>query len=239
MNVAVYAGSKELYPFMLGSIKSMLKNGGADKVYMIIEDDEYIQKLPPEVEVINFKNQKFFRPDGPNMKQRFTYMTLARSVLTKLLPQDLDKVLSMDCDTVVMGSLEEVWERDLDGYYFAATREPYLCRWDSTYHNTGVAYYNLKKLREDGIDDKIIHALNTKQYKLPEQDTYNEFCQGHILDMPSEFNYNDYVAKPFEEVRVRHYAGHGVHIWGYLPDMQHYINMTWEEVFRNRKRSST
>ena len=214
----------------------MLRNGGADKIYMIIEDDEFREPLPSEIEIINFHDQKIFHPSGPNMNQRFTYMTLARAALTKLLPHDVDKVLSMDCDTVVVKSIEELWERDMGGYLISASREPINCRWDKTYYNTGVNLINLKLLRETGIDDQMIKALNSFPYRFPEQDVFNEFCQGRVLEMPSEFNYNDYVAKPMQEVRIRHYAGHGVNIWGYLPDVQHYLNMPWNEVFRRENR---
>lgn len=238
MNIAVYAGSRNLYPFMTGSIKSMLKNGGADKIYLIIEDDAFPEWMPEEVEVINFSGQQFFGKDCPNIQTKFTYLTLSRLVLTKILPPDVDKVLSMDCDTVVMGSLEEIWDRDMTNYYLSATREPYLCRWDKHYHNTGVSIHNLKKIREDGKDDEMVKLVNSQRFNCVEQDAMNIILADKILDMPSEYNWNDYVAKPFNDVKIRHYAGHGVQVWGYLPDVQHYIRMPWDEVLRNRRRST-
>lgn len=238
MNIAVYAGSRELYPYMLGSIKSMFANGNVDKVYMIIEDDNFPEEICDGIEIINFSNQTFFGNGCPNMRTRFTYVTLARACLCSLLPDSVDKVLSMDCDTVVKMPLDELWEKDLGDYYISATREPQNCRWNRLYFNTGVCLMNLKLMRQDGIGDKLIDWLNKNPSALPEQNALNTVCAGRILDMPSTFNYNDYVAKPpnKEEIRVRHFAGSGAHIWGYVPEMTEYIKMPWSEVMKRRER---
>ena len=234
MRVAVFCASRELYPFLTGSLKSMIKNGRPDKVYLLIEDDEYTEKLPSCVEIINVSNQTYIRKDSPNYgNQRFTWMTMMRAALPYILKEDI--VLSLDCDLVVHKDINELWDKDISDYYFAATPEPYMCRWEKKYYNGGVLYLNLKKLREDGITDKILEDLNTNKSNLPEQNAYNKWCAGHTMDMPSEFNYNDYVARPLEEVRIRHFAGSGVSIWGYLPEMTHYIKMPWSQVMEGRE----
>ena len=40
MRVAVYTGSRNLYPDMIPAIKSMLMNGKPDLIYLLIEDDK-------------------------------------------------------------------------------------------------------------------------------------------------------------------------------------------------------
>jgi len=52
----------------------------------------------------------------------------------------------------------------------------------------GVAMLNLKKIREDHIDDALIEALNTYWYRYKEQDCFNEFFRGHSLILPSDYN---------------------------------------------------
>lgn len=235
MRVAVFCASRELYRYLMGCVKSMIKNGRPDKVYLLLEDDEYTEKLPSCVEIINVSGQTYFTKDNPNMNnKRFTYMAMMRAALPLILPKEIDKCLSLDCDLVIHKDIDEVWDKDISGYYLAATPEPYMCRWEKKYYNTGVSLLNLKKLREDGITEKMIEDLNHNKYRFPEQDTYNKWCAGHIMDMPSEFNYNDYVAKPLAEVRIRHFAGNGANIWGYLPEITSYINMPWEQVLGGR-----
>jgi len=52
----------------------------------------------------------------------------------------------------------------------------------------GVAMLNLKKIREDHMDDALIEALNTYWYRYKEQDCFNEFFRGHSLILPSDYN---------------------------------------------------
>ena len=227
MRVAVYTGSRNLYPDMIPAVKSMLKNGKPDLIYLLIEDDKFPFWLPSNVKTINVSGQKYFPKDSPNMRSKFTYLAMMRAALAKVLPQDIDTVLSLDCDTLIVGDITELWERDLDGYYFSASIEPHRTRWDTLYTNTGVALYNLKMLRETGKVDEVIAELNTNTYPWVEQDVFNYLCQGHILPMPSDYNRNDYTMKPREE-RIRHYAGYST--WTSAYDVVNWKNVVWERI---------
>ena len=225
--VAVYTASRNLYKPMLGPIKSMLKNGNPDEIYLLVEDDQMPYWLPENVKVINVSHQTFFPKDGPNMKSKYTYLALMRAALAYVLPSDVDVVLSMDCDTLVVGDITELWERDMTGYYFSASIEPHRTRWETLYTNIGVCLFNLKMLRETGMVDKVIKELNTNKYPNVEQDVFNYLCQGHILPMPSDYNRNDYTMKPMEE-RIRHYAGHST--WTSAYDVVNWGNVVWERI---------
>jgi len=50
---------------------------------------------------------------------------------------------------------------------------------------------NLKKLREDKKDDEIINYINTTYEIFPEQNAIGKLCQGYILEIPSDYNFND------------------------------------------------
>ena len=225
--IAVYTGSRNLYPDMVPAVKSMIKNGHPDKIYLLIEDDQFSEWLPDIVETINVSGQKFFRPDGPNMRSKFTYLAMMRAALTEVLPQDIDKVLSLDCDTLIVGDITELWERDLEGYYFSASIEPHRTRWDTLYTNTGVALYNLKMLRETGKALEVIEELNRNTYPWVEQDVFNYLCQGHILPMPSEFNANDWTLST-TKVSIKHYAG--ISCWTSKTDIRQWRNMPWSMI---------
>ena len=225
--IAVYTGSRNLYPDMVPAVKSMIKNGHPDKIYLLIEDDQFSEWLPDIVETINVSGQKFFRPDGPNMRSKFTYLAMMRAALTEVLPQDIDKVLSLDCDTLIVGDITELWERDLNGYYFSASIEPHRTRWDTLYTNTGVALYNLKMLRETGKALEVIEELNTNVYPWVEQDVFNYLCQGHILPMPSEFNANDWTLST-TKVSIKHYAG--ISCWAGKTDVKRWRNTPWSMI---------
>ena len=225
--IAVYTGSRNLYPDMVPAVKSMIKNGHPDKIYLLIEDDQFSEWLHDIVETINVSGQKFFRPDGPNMRSKFTYLAMMRAALTDVLPKDIEKVLSLDCDTLIVGDITELWERDLDGYYFSASIEPHRTRWDTLYTNTGVALYNLKMLRETGKALEVIEELNRNTYPWVEQDVFNYLCQGHILPMPSEYNANDWTLST-TKVSIKHYAG--ISCWAGKTDVRQWRNMPWSMI---------
>lgn len=226
--VAVYTGSRNLYPDMLPAIKSMLMNGKPDLIYLLIEDDKFPYWLPSNVKTINVSGQKFFPRDSVNMRSKFTYLAMMRAALAKVLPEDIDMVLSLDCDTVIHGSLDELWDLDLDGYYFSASEEPGRSKYeDCLYTNTGVALYNLKMMRETGKVDEVIAELNANKYPWVEQDVFNYLCQGHILPMPSKYNANNFTY-PTDEIVIKHYAG--ISCWNSEYDVQFYRTMEWFRV---------
>ena len=234
MRSAVYMGTRNIYKDMTPSLKSLLKHTDVEKVYFLIEDDELPEYLPPCVEVINISGQKYFIPEGPNYKNPWTWMALMKAALTKVLPDD--KTLVLDYDVFFQKDIgTELWDIDLDGYYFAGAEEINKKGFQKPYINFGVLLVNLKKIREDGMDDKFIHSLNTEYTFTNEQDVMNRMCCGHTLTIPSTYNSNDYV-EPCADPKVIHFAGIGENFpwsrkrWQDFPIVDYFRNMAWEDL---------
>ena len=208
MRTAVYNGTRKVYDQMHYAINSMIAHNGADRIVVLTEDDEFPYPLTDRCRVVNVSEQQWIRRDSPNYNGHWTWMVMMRACLTKILPVT-DIALSMDCDTIVDGDISELWRQDLSNYYLAACMEPDKSK-QSPYFQMGVVLFNLKKMREDGIDDVIIHALNTKPYGFTEQDCINEICKGRILEMDSKYNCNRFT-KPTQDPRIIHYAAE----WGW------------------------
>ena len=227
MKYAAYCGTRNLYRDMERSARSLVANSDVDRVYFIIEDDEFPVELPSLIECINVSDQAYFPKDGANMKSKFTYMALMRAALHKLLP-DVDKILSLDCDTIAVKKCSHVWDIDVSDSYFAATPE----KWASSrpglvYCNVGVALLNLDKLR-DGKGDEIVDVLNSHYFKWVDQDAYNYLCQGRIVEMDSMYNYNNWVVDSGRIPRILHYAGHND--WRENMEVHKYRDMPWTKV---------
>jgi lipopolysaccharide biosynthesis glycosyltransferase len=94
-------------------------------------------------------------------------MVLIRAAYTKIFP-DLDRILSIDMDTVINENISDLWDLDLTNYYIAAVEERELSLAEGSYFNMGVAMMNLQKIRADKKDDEIINALNTYWYRYKE-----------------------------------------------------------------------
>lgn len=226
MKAAVYAGTRNLYSDMIGAAKSLVLNSSVDKVYFLIEDDKFPYYLPDYVQCINVSEQKYFDKKCPNVYKLWTYMALMRTVLTKLFP-DLDRILSLDVDTFVMHSIDELWDLDLTGYYLAGVEEPMKSKPGLTYVNMGSIMFNLEKLRKDHMDDQIIKRLNTKQYPFAEQDCMNEQCRPYILKIPSIYNANAFT-EPCDDPKILHFATDRK--YKTYPIYYQYQNMNWGEA---------
>ena len=124
MKAAAYCATRNLYHDLIPSIKSLLLHSDVEKIYLLIEDDDFPEYLPPECKCINVSQQKYFIPGGPNWNRKWTWMVLMRCALSKILPPDLDRVLSLDADTIVEMDISDLWDLDLTGWYLAAAREP-------------------------------------------------------------------------------------------------------------------
>ena len=57
MKVAAYTGTRNLYDGMLASVKSLILHSDVDKIFLLIEDDEFPYELPKCVEVRNISDQ--------------------------------------------------------------------------------------------------------------------------------------------------------------------------------------
>lgn len=226
MKCAAYCGTRNIYRDMERSARSLVANSDVDRVYFFIEDDEFPCEVPEIIECVNVSNQTYFPNDGANMRSQYTYMALMRAALYKLLP-DVDKVLSLDCDTIVVKEISPIWDIDVSDSYFAATPESWCKnRPGFDYCNIGVALLNLEKLR-DGKGDEIVDVLNRHYFRWVDQDAYNFLCQGRITPMDSMYNKNNWVAD-CRTPRIMHYAGFDN--WRENVEVHRYRDMPWSKV---------
>ena len=229
--VVCYFMTRNLYPRVIASLKSVLKNGNIDRVYIMAEDDDLSFDLPSRVIVQNVREWKqLLDPDGPNYNNRWTYMVLMKVLLCKILPK-ASRALALDLDTIVRSDISDLWDMDIDNYYFAGVREPFWTeRLHRDYVNGGVLFWNLDKMR-DGMADHVIDILNRRQYTFPEQDALNDICRGQFRVIDAAYNAGDWTEPPRSDIKIRHYmASKGM--WKAEPEVRRYTAMSWEEVFR-------
>lgn len=195
--------TRNIYEDAIASIKSLLINGNIDKVYLLIEDDEYPYICSDKLSIVNVSEQKYILPTSPNYGRKWTYMVMMRPLVFKFFPAET-RMLTMDIDTIVRGDLSPIWDTDMTNFYVAGAFEPSKCIGGKIYMNMGVAFWNLELMR-DGTGDRIIEALNTKNYPFCEQDCVNIECAGHIKELPSKYNANAFT-KSTKDIAIRHYA---------------------------------
>lgn len=227
MKHAVFCATRNIYADMEAAARSLVANSDVDKVHFLIEDAEFPRPLPDIVECHDVSGQAFFPPYGPNAASSWTWMVLMRAALCDVLP-DVDMVLSLDCDAFCVRDVSGIWDTDLDGKYLAGVIERGKSTAARRYVNFGVTLMNLAQLR-DGKASEVMSALNSRHFSFPEQDAFNEYCQGGIVELPHEWcamAFNAEVDNP----RIVHFAGTPRDKWTDNPEAKLYIDMTWDEA---------
>lgn len=236
MKAAVYFGSRALYEDMPVAAKSLLKNSDVDTVYLLTEDDEFPYPLPSDIVNINIGKRltEWFTEGNPNWRSSWTPVGLIRVALSKVFPE-LDKILTIDCDTIVAKDVSDLWDIPLDGYYCAGVREPVLSgRSGRIYINAGVVMLNLDKIRADSKDNEMIHYLNTRPMYFVAQDAMNLALQGCIKEISSEYNSSPFTMGT-SSPKIAHFAGSVRFGWREQELYKQYKRMPWSEVRQGYK----
>lgn len=189
--VVAYAGTRNLYEQMYVCLKSLLINNPVDKVYLLIEDDEFPYEVPGNVIPFNISEQEYFPKGSPNYDSPWSYMTLIRCAFGNMFP-DEHRILWLDCDTIVDDNIMDLFGIDMDGFFYAGAMEPMKSKGIFTYINAGVLLCNLDLLRLTNKEIELIAFLNGYKFAYPDQDVINMLCQGRIRIIGSEYNTNDY-----------------------------------------------
>ena len=226
----VYAGDHRVYNMMVSSVKSLLYHTPVDKIFFLTEHDPFPEPLPPVIECINVSNQDIFPVTGPNFRTWYSFMTTLRAGLTRILPSSIDRILWLDPDTIVCDDISDLWNVEIDHKYFAAVEEVRNHNHSlKPYFNAGVMMMNLKKFRDDGMDQKVIDAINSTPYKHLEQDALNYLCHMHIRSLPSCYS-DSFVSEPCNHPRIKHFLAHAKK--DFAPAAEPYNNMTWNEILK-------
>lgn len=148
------------------------KDPDAKYNYIIAIDSDNIQKYKNKLEFLNSQNfniiiyssQIYANRINPH-KGKYLYY------LKCLLPSvcsGFDKILFLDTDMLILQpGIEKFYDTDITNYYVAACWDQMDIVTDKqkpmsktkTYFNSGVMLFNLKKIKEDGLDKKMEEYL--------------------------------------------------------------------------------
>ena len=114
---------------------------------------------------------------------------------------DLDKILYLDCDTLILGDLSELFSTNLDGKYLAGVKDvwgvnKYCARLNMTsgvYVNSGMLLFNAEYCRQENFFDKIVDFANNnaKIIEFCDQDSINKIADEKKVVLHPKFNFMD------------------------------------------------
>ena len=151
--------------------------------------------FPPEDLLSCFAIKKFGK--------RISMVTYYRCMFSAILPDDVEKVLYLDCDIVVLGDISEFWNTDLSGCGAACIEdigkdedERYeRLHYDRSYSyfNAGVLLINLDYWREHKVDKQCVEYFQTYPERIlfNDQDLLNVVLHKDKVFVPLKWNMQD------------------------------------------------
>ncbi|WP_105128532.1 glycosyltransferase family 8 protein [Streptococcus suis] len=103
-----------------------------------------------------------------------------------------DRAIYLDSDLVVNGSLDYLFEMNLEDAYLAAVRDP--SKDEHGGFNAGVMVLNLVQWRKENVTEKLFQTAQEKhtQVRNGDQSILNLVCSGRWLALDKGFNYQTY-----------------------------------------------
>ena len=203
--IAVYTGTRNIYDQMYVCLKSLLLTTPMDRVFLLIEDDEFPYPVPENVSIANVSTQEMFRPGSPNYNSPWSYMAMLKCFLANMFSDMHGNILWLDCDTIVLDDISDLFSVDLSGFYYAGVMEPAKSKDVFRYINAGVLLCNLELLRGMCKEQEMIAFLNVCKLQWVDQDIINLLCQGRIRVIESIYNSNAFTM-PCIRPKIIHYA---------------------------------
>lgn len=234
MNIVYY--SSDFFSEMCGvSIESLCSNNqDADEIVIYVVEDhisnenkkrllDIVQKFRRNLIFIKMPSQEEVYP-GVKMNLGRTY---ARMAIGEILPPNVERVISLDSDTLVLDSLKKMYCTEFSATEYvagvydcvgrAAQNHLLHAPKDMKYCNAGMFLIDLKKWREQEVGKQLLQAVLDKAdgeqalYFL-EQDLMNLTFYGHIKLLHPRYNlltsiyYFDYKEVLFMKRPVSYYS---------------------------------
>lgn len=184
---------KEITVFILDD---GIKNDSKEKLNLVVE------KYARKIHFCPIPNLNELAGVEIKTSKRWSLSTFSRLFLEKILPDEIDKVIYLDCDILVNNSLEELYNTNLGGYYCGGVSDCVSKQHkiiiginpQDIYINAGVMLISLKKWRDNNACDKFISFINRYDGDTPyvDQGIINGTLSEKIMRL--DLKYNAYTA---------------------------------------------
>lgn len=206
-----FVADKKYIPYVSVSLYSILKSAHPeDDLYFYIVTpkdlavDEQamplaeLQKIHPfNIKFISFDRQSMlpYCPDGK--KEHIPYV--ARLLLPWLIA-DIDRIIYLDSDLLVQGSLKEFYYMDFEGAYALGVEDisahklhtPLLKEDYKLYINAGVILIDAKRWRTENLKEQVVSFVKQHPNCLifPDQDILNYMLWGKLKKVDMKWNFH-------------------------------------------------
>lgn len=192
------------------SIYSILENNkDCDSIRFYIVDSGISEKNRNKLQkLVKDNNHEIKFYDMPDFKYiigecanygRWDINVYSKLFVGSILPEDVKKVISVDCDTVIIRSLSELWNIELSSAIVAGVNEAmskyyrrYLGKEDKDYYlNSGLLMLNVDAIRKEEYEKKFLNFMKKYGNRLAylDQDAINAVVpQNKMIVVSPKFN---------------------------------------------------
>lgn len=212
MNFCFVVNDKYVTPLFV-TLQSIIENNSGFHRFFVITSGlvrenidriiRYAQSHDCEAEVIKVDDTCL--GNVPILRDDFNRTPYYKLLLPIYLPQNVDKVLYLDVDTVVNKNLEELFTIELGGNYFAAVPDPFINKRDISYvkslgmtpelgeryFNSGVILFNMCIFREAyKLNDALTYIKNNgAKFRFHDQEVLNGLYFKNYIQLDETYNY--------------------------------------------------
>lgn len=131
-------------------------------------------------------------------KYRGSYSANMRLFLPMILEEGVSRILYLDADTVVVGSVNELFDMEMNEYSLAMAldslggehKKNIGINENDYYFNSGVILFEMNNWRKNELSQKIVAHIKdgNTHYPSPDQDLLNVVCKNNILPLDARYN---------------------------------------------------
>lgn len=153
-------------------------------------------------------NVKFYKIEGDadlslipeSLTKKWSIAAWFRILLPKLLDDNIQRVLYLDCDVIVNDHLDDLFAMDISNKSLGGCVDVILNYDDSVYERlqynkskgyicSGVLLLNIDYWRQNNLEKRLLdYAVNNaSKFKFFDQDTINYVCQDSKIILPSKY----------------------------------------------------
>lgn len=210
------------------SIFSLIKNKKQEdilKIYLIgdnissISKEQFrkLQEKKVEIKIIEVGKDKYISLGKTCFFSETIHVSataLFKMDLSELLC-DEDKVIYIDGDTLIQGSLNELYKTDIESAFVAAVDDQfdvrieeysYLCGRIGLkrkhYFNSGVMLLNLKKMRQENISQRLLEYRTMGINYFMDQDCLNAVLGEKLITLPYVYNFMSTLSDVYDVAEI-------------------------------------
>lgn len=217
--IPIVLGSSNIYiPYLSVCLQSIKDNITSDSVYEINILGRCISSPNKEIIKRQFNSEnfiiKFHNADkllekfsNPKNLEHLSIDTYSRLFVQKIL-SEYDKCIYLDVDIIVKDDLAKLYNTSLDGKTIGASICAVMSGWvnldkqmknyiqkdigiseNCKYFQAGVLLFDLRKMRENNDQDKLIDIVNSKKWIFADQDVLNFYYKDDVKYIDMKWNY--------------------------------------------------